>query len=88
MDLPFAQSRWCAAEKITNITILSDYKKHEFGEKYGVLISELGLLARAVFLLDSEMRVNKLELVKEVTNEPNYGHILDDIHRLLHLSEK
>lgn len=84
MDLPFAQSRWCTIEGIKNVTTLSDYKNREFGEKYGVLIPELGLLARAVFLIDSQMKVLRVELVKEVTQEPNYNHILEGINKLLH----
>lgn len=84
MDLPFAQSRWCTTEGVKNVITLSDYKNHEFGEKYGVLIPELGLLARAVFLIDAQMKVHKVELVKEVTQEPNYDLILEGINKLLH----
>ncbi len=83
MDLPFAQSRWCTIEGVKNVTTLSDYKNHEFGEKYGVLIPDLGLLARAVFLIDAQMKVHLVELVKEVTQEPNYDHILEGINNLL-----
>lgn len=83
MDLPFAQARWCGLEGIKNVTALSDYKNHEFGEKYGVLIPELGLLARAVFLIDAEMKVQMVHLVKEVTQEPNYAQILERINQLI-----
>ena len=84
MDLPFAQSRWCALEGVKTVITLSDYKNREFGEKYGVLIPELGLLARAVFLINAQMKVLQVELVKEVTQEPNYEHILEEIHKMLH----
>ncbi len=82
MDLPFAQSRWCGAEGVKNLTTLSDYRKREFGENYGVLIPELGLLARAVFLLDPNMVVKKRYLVKEITEEPDYQTILDDLRQM------
>jgi thioredoxin-dependent peroxiredoxin len=83
MDLPFAQSRWCAAEGVKNIVTLSDYKTGEFGEKYGVLIEELGLLARVVFLIDPNMKIVKCHLVKEVSQEPNYPQILEQINQLM-----
>jgi thioredoxin-dependent peroxiredoxin len=83
MDLPFAQSRWCAAEGIKNLTTLSDYKNHEFGEKYGVLIPELGLLARAVFLIDASMKVQSVYLVKEISQEPNYPVVLEQIQTMV-----
>ena len=83
MDLPFAQSRWCAAEGIKNVTALSDYKSREFGEKYGVMIPDLGLLARAVFLIDPTMKVQSVHLVKEVSEEPDYPTILEGIHHLI-----
>ena len=52
MDLPFAQKRWCGAEEATNISTFSDYRLQEFGQRYGVYIREIGLLARAVFVID------------------------------------
>lgn len=82
MDLPFAQSRWCGVEGVTNIQFLSDYRTHEFGEKYGIYIKELGLLARAVFLIDSEMKISYIELVKEIASEPNYNEIREKIEHL------
>jgi thioredoxin-dependent peroxiredoxin len=88
MDLPFAQSRWCQLEGIKNVTVLSDYKNHEFGEKYGVLIPELGLLARCVFLIDPNMKIQMVHLVKEVTQEPNYEIILEKINQLLKTTHK
>ena len=82
MDLPFAQARWCGAEGVQNVTTLSDYKTHEFGEKFGVLIQEIGLLARAVFLLDPQMKVVYTHLVNEVTQEPNYAEVMEQVKRL------
>ncbi len=79
VDLPFAQKRFCDALKIENLTVISDYKDREFGNKYGLLIKELGLLTRAVLVIGSNGRVNYLEIVKEVTQEPNYKAALENV---------
>lgn len=83
MDLPFAQSRWCAAEGVKNLVTLSDYRNREFAEKYGVFIPELGLLARAIFILDPSMVVKAKYLVKEISQEPNYSEILQNLQQLI-----
>src|SRR3989338_10312261 len=72
MDLPFAQKRFCDAFKIQNVTVLSDYKDHDFANKYGLYIKELGLISRAVIVIDAHGRISYFEIVKEVTQEPNY----------------
>ncbi len=72
MDLPFAQARWCGAAGVDKVTPLSDYKAAEFGEKYGALIKELHLLARAVFVVDKNDNVTYVEYVKEVANQPDF----------------
>lgn len=72
MDLPFAQKRWCAAAGIDHLTTLSDHRDASFGMAWGVLIKELRLLARAVFVVDASGVVKYTELVPEVTHEPNY----------------
>lgn len=77
MDLPFAQKRWCGAAGIENVVTLSDHRDASFGMAYGVLIKELRLLARAVFVLDSDRVIRYLELVKEVTEEPDYEAVLN-----------
>lgn len=79
MDLPFAQNRWCAAEDVDHLITLSDYKKRDFGEKYGVLIPDLGLLARSIYILDGQRKVLYAHLVKETTEEPNYEEILEEL---------
>ena len=61
MDLPFAQARWCGAAGVDKITMISDFKDRDFGNKYGVLIKELGLLARAVFVVDKNDNVTHAE---------------------------
>lgn len=76
MDLPFAQARWSQANDVKNTTLLSDHRDAEFGEKYGVLIKELRLLARSIFVLDSNNTVTYVEYVSEVTNHPDYDEAL------------
>lgn len=77
MDLPFAQSRWCGAAGVKNVQTLSDHNKAEFGNAYGVLIKELRLLARAVFVVDKEGVIRYIEVVEELTNEPDYQAALN-----------
>src|SRR5690625_772663 len=77
MDLPFAQQRWCAANGVKNLDTLSDHRDADFGEKYGVLMKELRLLARAVFVVDSNGHVTYVEYVNEVTNHPDYEAALE-----------
>ena len=72
MDLPFAQQRWCGAAGIKNVHTLSDHRDGQFGEAYGVLIKELRLLARAVFVVDKEGVIRYIQIVDELTNEPDY----------------
>lgn len=72
MDLPFAQQRWASANNATGLTYLSDYRDRSFGPAYGVLIKELGLLARSVFVIARDRTVAYAELVKEVTEQPDY----------------
>ncbi|MBS2970013.1 thiol peroxidase [Metabacillus sp. KIGAM252] len=71
-DLPFAQKRWCAANGLENVVTLSDHRDLSFGEAYGVAIKELRLLARSVFVVDSNNEVVHAEYVSEATNHPDY----------------
>jgi len=73
MDLPFAQRRWCGAEGVNNVTVASDFKYHTFGKTFGVLIEELGILARAVFVCDPSGKVTHAEYVAELSEEPSYS---------------
>ena len=77
MDLPFAQKRWCGAAEADHVGTLSDYKDRSFGQAYGLYIKELGLLARAVFVVDGNGTVRYVDLVKEVTQEPAYDVALN-----------
>lgn len=83
MDLPFAQKRWCAAAGAENVQALSDHRDASFGTAYGVLIEELRLLARAVFVVDREGVVRYVQLVEELTNEPDYDAVLDAVRELV-----
>lgn len=83
MDLPFAQKRWCGGAGVTNVQTLSDHKEAAFGASYGVLIKDLRLLARAVFVVDKEGVVRYIEVVREQTNEPNYEAALDAVRKLI-----
>lgn len=76
LDLPFAMNRFCGAEEIKSMKVGSDYFDKNFGNAYGLLIKELQLLARAVFVLDSKGTVAYAETCGEVTNEPNYDAAL------------
>lgn len=77
MDLPFAQKRWCGAAGIDKVKTLSDHRDASFGEAYGVLIKELRLLARVIFVIDGEGVVRYKQIVKEVTHEPDYDEVLE-----------
>lgn len=83
MDLPFAQGRWCGAVGVENVQTLSDHRDAAFGKSYGVLIKDLRLLARAVFVVDKEGIVRYEEIVKEVTTEPDYDAALRTAKELL-----
>ncbi len=72
VDLPFAQKRWCGANGIDNVQTLSDHRDLSFGEAYGVAIQELRLLARSIFVVDSNDKVTYVEYLPEVTEHPNY----------------
>jgi len=72
MDLPFAQKRWCGAVGVKNVQTLSDHRDASFGNAFGVLIKELRLLARAVFVIDKDGIVRYTQIVNELTNEPDY----------------
>jgi thiol peroxidase len=82
LDLPFAQNRFCSAEHITAMTSLSDYQDRKFGQDWGMLIEELKILARGVFVLDADGRIVHSELVHEVTQEPNYQAAITALERL------
>lgn len=83
MDLPFAQKRWAEAAGVKNIVTLSDHRDASFGQAYGLLIKELRLLARAVLVLGPDRKIAYMELVPEVTNEPDYAAALAALSKVL-----
>jgi thiol peroxidase len=82
MDLPFAQKRWCGAAGVENVQVLSDHKIASFGQAYGVLIKDLRLLARAVFVIDSKGIVRYVNIVPEIAQEPKYDEALKAVKEL------
>lgn len=81
-DLPFALSRFCGAEGLNNVEMLSDFKDNFFADKYGVRIESgafQGLHARAIVVLDEQGKVTYNQLVSEIGQEPDYEDVLNDI---------
>ncbi len=76
MDLPFAQKRWCGAEGVERMTMLSDYYDHSFGLGFGIWVKERGLLARSVFVVDKGGIVRSALFVPELTQEPDYDAVI------------
>lgn len=75
-DTPFAQTRWAKEEKVDNIQFLSDHKDRTFGAAFGVQIKEMGMLARAIYLVDKDGGVCYVQTVKEVAAEPDYKAVM------------
>lgn len=71
-DLPFAQARWCGAAGVDRVVLLSDYKDNSFGKSYGVLIKELHLDMRSIFVVDANDKITYVEVLTEMTEHPNY----------------
>lgn len=83
VDLPFAQSRWCGAAGIDKVVTLSDYKAHSFGKSYGVLIDELRLLMRSIFVIDANDTIQYVEYLSEMTDHPNYDAAIEAVKKLV-----
>lgn len=83
MDLPFAQKRWCGAAGVETVKTFSDHRTAAFGEAWGVLMKELRLLARAVFVVDRDGDIRYIELLGEVGDEPDYDAALKAVKELL-----
>jgi len=82
MDLPFAQKRWCGAAGVEHVKTLSDHRDAAFGTAYSVLIKELRLLARAIFVVDRKGIIRYIQLVKEIAQEPDYNAVLEAVKKL------
>jgi thiol peroxidase len=83
MDLPFAISRFCTATGIDKVQAFSDHRDASFGNAYGVLIKELRLLARSIFIIDKGEVIRYVEIVPELTNHPDYDKALSAVKKLL-----
>jgi thioredoxin-dependent peroxiredoxin len=83
MDLPFAQKRWCGAAGISRVQTLSDYRDASLGLAFGVLIKDLRLLARSVFVIDKTGKIRYIQIVKEVSEEPDYNAVLKAVKNLI-----
>lgn len=82
MDLPFAIKRFCATAGIEKATALSDHREASFGNAYGVLIKELRLLARSIFIIDKHDVVRYIQIVPEQSAEPDYQDAIAALKRL------
>lgn len=83
VDLPFAQGRWCGTAGVDQVTTLSDHKEVSFGTGYGLLIKELRLLSRALLVIDKEGTIQYIQIVNELTNQPNYDEALEAARKLV-----
>jgi len=81
-DLPFAQKRFCKTENIDKLLVLSDSVWRNFGQKYGLLIKDMGLLTRAIFIIDSSGKVAYKEIVADISKHPNYELALSTMKAL------
>jgi thiol peroxidase len=81
MDLPFAQARYCGAHDIKNLKTLSDHREASFGRAYGVLIEELRLLSRAIFIVGRDDTIRYVEYVPEVTQHPDYDKAIEALKK-------
>ncbi|MBQ4849468.1 thiol peroxidase [Pseudoalteromonas sp. MMG012] len=81
-DLPFAQKRFCKQENIDKVTTLSDSVWRNFGENYGLYIKDMGLLSRAVLILDKNHKIVYKQLVKNLASEPDYTQVIEQLKAL------
>ncbi len=82
-DLPYTQKRWCGAAGIDQVTVLSDHLQKDFGPKYGVLMKEIGVLRRAVFVVDKNDNVTYAEYMPAIGVEPDYEAVLTAARKLV-----
>jgi len=83
MDLPFAQKLWCGTAGVKNVQTLSDHREASFATAFGVLIKDVRLIARAVFIVDKDGFIRYIQIVDELTNEPDYRSVLDAVRELI-----
>lgn len=85
-DLPFAQKRFCKVENVDKVKVLSDAVWRDFGTKYGLLIKDMGLLTRAIFIIDEQGKIAYKELVENISKHPNYEIALSTLKALSPIS--
>jgi len=83
MDLPFAQKRFCQANDIKIVKTLSDHRDADFGKKFGVLIKELRLLTRAIFIIDKDDIIKYVQIVPELSSHPDYEAALSALKKII-----
>ena len=83
MDLPYTLKNWCGAANVDKVLALSDHMSGEFGEKYGVLIKEMRILRRAIFVIDRDDNVVYAAYMPVLGDEPDYAAVLDAARRCL-----
>jgi thiol peroxidase len=81
-DLPFAQKRFCKTENIDKLVVLSDSVWRDFGRNYGLLIKDMGLLTRAIFIVDSSGMIAYKEIVADISKHPDYELALSTMKAL------
>ena len=82
VDTPFAQKRWCGAESVEKMQLLSDFKGQKFAHDYGVYLDDLGITARCIFIIDRDGRIAYTQLVPEVSQEPDYNAVMQKARAL------
>ena len=82
LDLPFAQNRFCSAEGIENLQTISDYQDRSFAKSWGLLIDELKILARAVYVVDKDDTIVYAQVMDEMTDEPDYAAALAALKKI------
>ena len=78
-DLPFAQKRFCSTEGVESLKVLSDSVWRDFGAKYGLMIKDMGLLSRAIFVIDNTGKISYKELVADISTHPDYDAALNAV---------
>jgi thiol peroxidase len=82
-DAPTALNRWCSAGNINNLRMLSDFRDHEFGLKYGVYVKEVGLLQRSIFIIGADDKIAYIQRVPEFASHPNYDEALAALKKVM-----
>lgn len=82
VDLPFAQKRWCDAFAVDRVKMLSDHRSGSFGAAYGTMIKEWRMESRAIFVVDSQGKLQHVEYVREVADHPDYEAALKKVKEL------